>query len=766
MKPSTSSRLLATTEPEVFDFTLIKNYSSGWLIAYNLKIRQNLHDIFSVSVARRRTVRQKANTLRTRVRRRKRVDLPKLEVNERQSQEIWGIFFGVLAVLSMFALSQALGIFGEMFVTGMFWAFGLGAYAMPVVLSALSLSFFFAKKVRMNFTRVTGIFLLLVGGLGVVHVTQFEYKEMFTNIQLGGGFFGAAGSSIPYYYLGKSGTMVILTGIGLIGFVLTFPVSITGIVEYVLGVFRELLPTDKSKARRSAVSTTKKTAEELEIVSPESRQDAALARKKRQEYMRKQAEKEEERPLVAKVGEWEFPPLDLLSSEKSEFFADEKLLQSKAENIRQKLSEFGIGCELGPVHVGPTVTQFTLRPDEGVKLSKITTLKNDLTLALSTDSLRLEAPIPGKDLVGVEIPNDKRTTVHLREVLESSEFAKLHGSLRLALGRDVAGNSIVADLADMPHLLIAGATGSGKSVGMNTFLISLLYQNSPDDLKFILVDPKRVELAAFNGIPHLLTPVITDAEKALAALRWAVAEMMRRYSELSNKGYRNIAEYNEREEEKMPKIVIVVDELADLMMRQFKKDTEAAICRLTQMARAVGMHLIIATQRPSVDVITGLIKANIPTRIAFAVTSSVDSRTILDSIGAEDLLGKGDMLFSNSTLARPRRIQGIFVSSEEINRVTNRIKLKGTPEYDDSIIEGEDSMLGAGMSEYESGGSADGNVNEQAIDVIRQTGKASASLLQRRLSIGYARAARILDELEEQGMIGPARGAKPREVYL
>ncbi len=690
--------------------------------------------------------------------------MPKLEVNARQSQEIWAILFGVLAVLSVFALSQGLGIFGELFVTGLFVAFGLGAYTTPVIFGALALSFFFAKHVRMNFTRVVGIFLLLLGGLGVLHTTQMTYERTFASLQMGGGFFGAAASSIPRYYLGDSGTIVILAGIALIGFILTFPISITATFEMVMKLFGELLPLEETRTKTRRKLEPKKT-EELQIVSPESRRDAEAALRRRQEFVRKQAEKEDERPLVAKVGEWEFPSIDLLSSEKSEFFADEKLLQRKAENIRQKLAEFGIGCELGPVHVGPTVTQFTLRPDEGVKLSKITTLKNDLTLALATDSLRLEAPIPGKNLVGVEIPNDKRTTVHLREVLESSEFAKFQSSLRLALGRDVAGNAIIADLADMPHLLIAGATGSGKSVGMNTFLVSLLYQNSPDDLKLILVDPKRVELAAFNGLPHLLTPVITEADKALAALRWGVAEMMRRYGEMSKKGYKNITEFNEKEEEKMPKIVIVIDELADLMMRQFKKDTEAAICRLAQMARAVGMHLIVATQRPSVDVITGLIKANMPTRIAFAVTSSIDSRTILDAVGAEDLLGKGDMLFSNSSLARPKRIQGIFVSSEEINRVTNRIKLQAQPEYDDSIIEGEEDA-GGGFMDFEASGSSNGNVHEQAIEIIRQSGKASASLLQRRLSIGYARAARILDELEEQGMIGPARGAKPREIYL
>jgi len=675
---------------------------------------------------------------------------------------MWGVIFGVLAILALFALSEALGEFGKMTVFALFYAFGLGAYAMPVIFGALSLSFFFAKQIRMNFTRIFGIFLFLVGGLGVIHTVHIPYEETFLKINFGGGFFGAAGSSITRYYLGDAGTLIILTGVALLGFILTFPISLTGVMEELLEFFRLLLPSGNSQPQRRP--KPERGTEELEIVSPESRRDAELALRKRLEYTRKTTgKKEDERPLVAKVGEWEFPTLDLLSDEKSEFFADQNLLKKKAENIRQKLAEFGIGCELGPVHVGPVVTQFTLRPDEGIKLSKITTLKNDLTLALATDSLRIEAPIPGKDLVGVEIPNERRTIVHLREVLVSPEFAKIKSPMRLSLGRDVAGNAVITDLSDMPHLLIAGATGSGKSVAMNTFLISLLYQNSPTELKFILIDPKRVELMSYNGIPHLLTPVITDAEKALSALRWAVAEMMRRYGELSKKGFRSISEYNAKEVEKMPKIVIVVDELADLMMRQFKKDTEAAICRLAQMARSVGMHLIIATQRPSVDVITGLIKANIPTRIAFAVTSAVDSRTILDSIGAEDLLGKGDMLFSNSSLARPRRIQGIFVSSEEINRVTNRIKLQGQPEYDESILEEADGEDIPGLPDYEGDG---GNVNEQAIEIIRQSGKASASLLQRRLSIGYARAARILDELEEQGLIGPARGAKPREIYM
>ena len=696
--------------------------------------------------------------------------MPKLEVSKEQNQEIWGVLFGIAGILSILALAEKLGIFGEIFANGLFFAFGIGGYAMPVIFLALSISFFFARRLPMNFTRLFGLFLLLSGGLGAIHILLLSPLDTFEKMTLGGGFVGAAASAIPRHFLGDVGAVVILFGIGIIGIILTFPVSVIRVLEVVGGFFLEIISPEKSKEKTRI--REKRVREEREEKERFTRleEERKMAEKKRAEMREKRKpteEKKEEKPLISTaVGEWDFPTLSLLDDKKMQILSDEKELAAKEKLIQQKLMEFGIGCELGAANTGPTVTQFTLKPHEGVKISKITNLKNDLALALSAPSLRLEAPISGKDLIGIEIPNTKRATVHLKEILESPEFAKYKSPLRLAFGRDVAGNAIVADLADMPHLLIAGATGSGKSVGMNTFLMSLLFQNSPNDLKLILIDPKVVELKPYNNIPHLLAPVITDAEKALASLRWAVAEMMRRYGELANKGYRNIGEYNEREAEKMPKIVIVVDELADLMMRQLKKETEAQICRLAQMARAVGMHLIIATQRPSVDVITGLIKANIPTRIAFAVTSSIDSRTILDSIGAEDLLGKGDMLYSHSALGKPQRVQGIFVSSEEVTRMTNFLKEKGEPEYDESVTSAPAGEEGDSNIPSFSGNGSSGGTKEQAIDVIRATGKASASLLQRRLSIGYARAARLLDELEEEGLIGPSNGAKAREIYL
>ncbi len=474
--------------------------------------------------------------------------------------------------------------------------------------------------------------------------------------------------------------------------------------------------------------------------------------------------------------EWTFPSLELLEDAQSKLTVNDEELKRQARRIEEKLGEFGIEVKVRDARPGPTVTQFTLQPAEGVKLSSIANLKDDLALALAAQSLRIEAPIPGKSLVGIEMPNSERSVVHLREILESSPFHQSESALALPLGRDVSGEAVVASLEDMPHLLIAGATGSGKSVCMNVILTSLLYQNAPHELKFILVDPKRVELMPYNGIPHLLTPVITESDKALQALRWAVAEMGRRLHRFSEQGARNIAEYNEKQTDEanlLPRIVIVIDELADLMMRQFKRDTETMIVRIAQMARAVGMHLIIATQRPSVDVITGLIKANIPTRIAFRVVSSVDSRTILDSIGSEDLLGKGDMLYMTAQTAKPVRVQGIYISTKEIERVMNAVKIAGGGRITEQIglaeEEGEDGEEN-GMGSHQIDLDADDNGGDDlffdAVRVVQTSGKASASLLQRQLKVGYARAARLLDIMEEKGIVGPPDGAKPRKVYI
>lgn len=474
--------------------------------------------------------------------------------------------------------------------------------------------------------------------------------------------------------------------------------------------------------------------------------------------------------------EWKFPELDLLENKRSELTVDDAELKRQAARIKEKLAEFEVEVTMKDAHPGPTVTQFTLQPAEGIKLSKIENLKNDLALALAAQSLRIEAPIPGKSLVGLEMPNEKRSTVYLREMLESPQFKQSASPLTIPLGRGVSGDAMIATIEDMPHLLIAGATGAGKSVAMNTFLISLLFQNAPHELKFILIDPKRVELMPYNGIPHLLTPVITESDKALQALRWAIAEMGRRLHRFSEAGVRNLDEYNEKqtdEEKKLPRIVIVIDELADLMMRQHRKDTETMIARIAQMARAVGMHLIIATQRPSVDVITGLIKANIPTRIAFRVVSAIDSRTILDSIGSEDLLGKGDMLYMNASTPKPIRVQGIFISTKETERVINAIKVAGGGMLTEEISLGDgnqdenDAVTGGtGMINLDADDNGGDDLFFEAVRVVQASGKASASLLQRQLKVGYARAARLLDIMEEKNIVGPADGAKPRKVYI
>lgn len=457
-------------------------------------------------------------------------------------------------------------------------------------------------------------------------------------------------------------------------------------------------------------------------------------------------------------------PLTLLAGDEGK--PETADLQHAARTIRDTLSSFGIEVTMHDVHVGPTVTQFTMKPAEGVRLNQITTLQSDLSLALAAHPLRIEAPIPGKSLVGIEVPNKRVATVRLRGMLKSQEMKEsmAKGGLQLPLGRNVSGAAEVKNLAKMPHVLIAGATGSGKSVCINSLLVGLLYQYGPERLRMILVDPKKVELTNYNGIPHLLTPVITEADKTVNALRWAVNEMERRFKALAEVGKRDIQSYNEsiEDDQRLPYIVIVIDELADLMAVS-ANEVEAAIVRLAQMARAVGMHLVLATQRPSVNVITGLIKANVPARIAFTVASQVDSRTIIDGAGAEKLLGNGDMLYVTSDVAQPRRVQGAYVDDDEIAKVKEYIERYGAPEYDETVTS---PPTGSRVQGGTAGADPEDDLYEEAKQTVIQTGKASASYLQRKLRIGYARAARLLDMLEERGVVGPADGAKPRDVYV
>lgn len=463
--------------------------------------------------------------------------------------------------------------------------------------------------------------------------------------------------------------------------------------------------------------------------------------------------------------EYRKPPLELLNTDQGKPASGD--IKANSNIIQRTLKNFGIDVEMDEVSVGPTVTQYTLKPAEGVKLARITALHNDLSLALAAHPIRIEAPIPGKSLVGIEVPNKSIALVRLRALVEHKIFQENRAPLLFALGRDVTGNPIYADLARMPHLLISGATGSGKSVCMNTLILSFLYRNPPEMLRVIIVDPKRVELSLYNDIPHLLTPVITDAKSTIKALRWATKEMDRRYDLLAAAGTKDIANYNagvgKNGNSPLPYLVIIIDELADLMAT-FPREVEAAIVRLAQMARAVGIHLVVATQRPSVEVLTGLIKANITSRIAFQVASQIDSRTILDMAGAEKLLGNGDMLFMAGDTSKPKRIQGVYVTEHEVKRVVSFIREEAiATQYDDSIletrVEGEDDAIEAFDGEEDP-------LYEEAKNLVIEADKASASFLQRRLRIGYARAARLLDLMEARGVIGPGDGAKPREILI
>lgn len=498
----------------------------------------------------------------------------------------------------------------------------------------------------------------------------------------------------------------------------------------------------------------------------------------------KQDKAAEEQAALVSVNDpnWQAPSVELL--EKKQSPADAGDVQQNAQTIRDTLAEFNIDVEMEGANIGPKVTQYTLKPPSGVKLTRITALETNIALNLAAQSLRIEAPIPGQRAVGIEVPNRKAADVRLYGILTSKQWKVTREPLPFAIGKDISGDAVVGELNKMPHLLIAGQTGSGKSVMINTLLTSLLYRNSPSEMKLILVDPKQVEMAPYEDIPHLLTPVITEPEKTISALKWAVNEMERRYKLLAEEKIRDIKSYNQKiqsgskkisvededgnaqqvEDGAMPYIVIVIDELADLMMVA-ARDVEALIVRLAQKARAVGIHLVLATQRPSVDVITGLIKANIPARIAFTVASQIDSRTILDQAGAEKLLGQGDMLMLTPSMSKPKRIQGAWVMDDEVVKITDHLRIQSAPQYNDEIVSQPVQLNGKGgvVMDFDGG---DDDMYKDALRCVVESGKASTSLLQRRLRIGYARAARIIEQMEEQGVIGAADGSRPREVLI
>lgn len=648
---------------------------------------------------------------------------------------------------------------------------------------------------------------------GFLDTVTRAYEQGKTDDKVGG-VIGAIGAIPLTKLLGKVGASILVLGVELILIILIFNINPIEEIRVRLAEREERkLAEEKEKIKEERKKPTvmkveenedkKETRREKRLREKEEQRRAALelddqitinlnddnknSKKKVSEgyieenlFKKEQEQKQEkvkevlqlEHALTVEDEHYEFPPVQLLSEgEKKSVKGGKKAVTDTAAKLQKTLYSFGVSAKVENVSVGPAITRYELKPAEGVRVSKIANLADDIALNLAAETIRIEAPIPGKQAVGIEIPNKENEIVHLRDIIDCSKFIEHKSKLAFALGKDVAGEEVVTDIAKMPHVLIAGATGSGKSVCINTLIASIIYKAKPSEVKLVMVDPKVVELSVYNGIPHLLIPVVTDPKKAAGALAWAVQEMENRYSLFASKNVRDIKGYNEELDkegstEKLPQIVIIIDELADLMMVS-SKEVEDSICRLAQKARAAGMHLVIATQRPSVDVITGIIKANIPSRISFAVSSQVDSRTILDMAGAEKLLGKGDMLFYPAGAAKPTRVQGAFISDKEVEKVVDFVKANGEATYNDDILE-----------QIEKANSTDKEIEEQendddtdpllmeAIEVVVETGQASTSFIQRRFKVGYARAGRIIDQMEERGIISGFQGSKPREVLM
>ncbi len=667
-------------------------------------------------------------------------------VDPKVIKEVLGLLFGALAVIIILAEFGAAGSFGKSIFESIKTFFGVVAYVFAFWLAFASVMFFEPNIVKRGRVILWGTFFFLI-----------FFSSLIAPFGQSGGVFGSTLFYSLQPAIGDAGTFIIML-VGAIGMLLLISnASLSEILKKIGASTRNAYPNVNVDLGAQRVSVFKAVRRRIGMGG-------------------KPAVVEAQKPIAPMDGNWVFPETDLLEDQKST--AQPGNVTKNVEILLKTLNDFGVEVTAGKINVGPTVTQYELKPSEGVKLNTIKARADDLALALAVHPVRVEAPIPGKAAVGVEVPNKEAARVSLRSVLESDTFKKRKSNTSLPLGLDVAGDIILADLKKMPHMLVAGATGSGKSVGLNSMILSLLYQNSPRDLRLLLVDPKRVEFTAYNGIPHLLTPVVVDVDKTVNLLRWAVTEMERRFKLFQEVGSRDIESYNEKvgkghksengnNHEKIPYIVLVIDELADLMA-QASNEVEAAIVRLAQLARATGMHLIVATQRPSVDVITGLIKANITSRVAFAVASQIDSRTIIDQSGAEKLMGNGDMLFLGGEFSKPKRLQGAFISEKDVKSVCDFLRSEGSAIYDTSIT---DYREVAGIKSSKRGGSGGGMegsdaILKEAIQLVVESGTASASFLQRRLSVGYARAARLLDLMEEQGVIGPPQGAKPRDILI
>lgn len=680
----------------------------------------------------------------------------------------WGVLLIIIAVLLYVGGFNAGGPLPQALYDGVYSAFGNVSFVVATVLLYLGILKVSDEEKRLpKLKSAFGvIFALLLAGF--IHVLTAE-KDLFTG-EYAEGAGGTVGALVGNVSLGMLD--VVFSAIVFIMLLAISACLATGTpIKVLLSPFKSMFQRREKQQDTDIRELKEKSGFKLNEGVPTISHDEKKEDKPRPRLssLRNSAEKlapaENHAALVTRNDtDWQFPGVDLLNQKVDK--ADAGDVEGNARTIRETFEHFNISVEMEGANVGPRVTQYTLKPPTGVKLTKMTALENNLALDLAATSIRMEAPIPGKRAVGIEVPNVKPAMVRIAGSLQSREWSQMKSPLGFVIGKDIAGQSVVGDLAKMPHLLVAGQTGSGKSVMINDILTSLLYRNSPSDLKLILVDPKQVELTPYNDIPHLLTPVINEPEKCISALKWAVAEMERRLKAMAGVGRRNIVEYNNlKKEEGMPYIVIVIDELADLMMMA-ARDVEALIVRLAQKARAAGIHLVLATQRPSVDVITGLIKANVPARIAFTVASQVDSRTIIDQMGAEKLLGQGDMLFLTSDMPKPKRVQGAFISDDETMKVTDFIRMQRPPQYDDEIISQPVQLNGKGGVVMEVGSASDDDELRDAVRVVIEARKASTSLLQRRLRIGYGKAARLIESMEEQGIIGPADGSRPREVLV
>lgn len=692
--------------------------------------------------------------------------------------ELWGIFLcvsGIFILLSLMGLNT--GPVGAFVVRVVRYACGIGALPVPLLMLIIGIRYTAVRKPLVFTLRFVGFILAYLTALAVVHLTVPPYAEILPeNLPAAGGLIGGLLLFAIRKAFGLVGAMVVLVLLALYALVLSTGFSFAPLLLWL----KEKGQSGWQDARAgwyNALDRLTESETAATVVPPQAPSfydqakdlPAPPARPAPAEPPASSASTDAAEMHTAPVvlpapacGNYQLPPYSLLAhSRRSRTTHGQKETADNVKLLEETLESFGVGAKVVNISYGPAITRYEVQPAPGVKVSKIVNLADDIALKLAATGVRIEAPIPGKAAVGIEVPNKAITTVPLADTLDSDAFRRATSALTVGLGKDIAGQVVVTDLAKMPHLLVAGATGSGKSVCINTIIASILFKARPETVKFLLIDPKVVELSVYNGIPHLLTPVVTDPKKAAAALRWAVQEMERRYNLFAAAGVREISRYNEMGDAPLPLIVIIIDELADLMMVA-PVDVEDAICRLAQMARAAGLHLVLATQRPSVDVITGTIKANIPSRIAFAVSSQVDSRTILDMAGAEKLLGKGDMLFFPVGVPKPIRVQGAFISDDEVEKLVRYVQQQAEPEYTAGVTTYEVAADGEQGAETTSRD----ELLEEAVRLVLEAGQASVSMLQRKFRIGYTRAARLIDTMEEMKIIGPNVGSKAREIIM